>query len=126
MLYYTQKRVYKYECNHKFNSNCTTNCYNLLDISCFKNLLYFKCILLFHSKHYCSTQSFISLGPRYTGVRPDIWLGLVSLGSKDLSCLRCGIDCNTLQSRATSIIYNIYLNNSSLEYINTIHEFIIH
>ena len=42
------------------------------------------------------TQRFVSLCPRYTGVRPDIWLGLVSLGSEGLSRPRCGIYCKII------------------------------
>ena len=74
------------------------------------------------------TQDYVSLCPKYTGVRPDIWLGLVSLGSEGLSRPRCGIYCkiiNITNYRAQPLLLNhTYLNNSisTLEYNTTIHQ----
>ena len=64
--------------------------------------------------------------------RPDIWLSLVSLGSEgseDLSRPRCGIYCKVLTKQShfyhLQYLFEQYIIKL-LEYINTIHEYIIH
>ena len=54
--------------------------------------------LIGHQK--CNTVLLITLCPRYTGVEPDIWLGLVSLGSEVSSHPRCGIYCKGLANQS--------------------------
>ena len=50
--------------------------------------------------HPLVTQRFVSLCPQVHWGRPDIWLGLVSLGSEGLSCPRCGIYCKGLTKQS--------------------------